>query len=488
LQAPIRILYAASECAPLTKTGGLADVAGALPGALRALGVDVRVLLPGYREVLAGLVRPRRVAGFEAIGALPAGDLIEAEGGAGVPLLVLVCPSLYERDGGPYLDNSGQDWPDNALRFGMFSRVAAIMAGPASPYAWPCDLLHCNDWQTALAPAYLYWSGLRHAPSLMTIHNLAYQGIFSPSMVPRLGLPAASFSVNGVEYYGNFSFLKAGLYYADRISTVSPNYAREIQGEALGFGLHGLLASRRAVLTGILNGIDSGAWNSATDPALHARYDAASLERKADNTRALRGSFGLGQRVDTPLLGVVSRLIPQKGIDLLLPLAERITGLPAQVLVLGTGDAAIERELAALAAAHRGAIAFRRGFDEALSHQIEAAADIFLMPSRFEPCGLNQMYSQRYGTPPVVRRTGGLADSVEDHAGPRSASVTGTGFVFEDATPEALFAAIERAVQAWRDPAVWRQIQRNGMARDFSWTGSAQAYLDLYRAMLPDGL
>jgi len=320
----------------------------------------------------------------------------------------------------------------------------------------------------------------------MTIHNLAYQGIFSPSMVPRLGLPPASFAVDGVEYYGNLSFLKAGLYYADRISTVSPSYAGEIQSEPLGFGLHGLLASRGAVLAGILNGIDVEVWDSSTDPALYARYDADTLERKTLNTRALRARFGLAQRADVPLFGSVSRLIAQKGIDLVAALATRLIELPAQLLLLGTGDAAIERDLAALAASHPDSIAFMRGFDEALSHQIEAGADIFLMPSRFEPCGLNQMYSQRYGTLPVVRRTGGLADSVEDCTLVAPDRATGTGFVFDDATPEALYGAIERAVQAWRIPVRWRQLQRNAMARDFSWRGSARAYIALYQSMLRD--
>jgi len=486
VQAPPRVLYAASEFAPLTKTGGLADVAGALPGALQALDVDVRVLIPGYREVFAGLAGAHRVARVQSLGFFPAAELIEAAGPNDVPLLVLACPELYERDGGPYLDANGVDWPDNALRFGFFSRVAALLASAVSPYAWHCDVVHCNDWQTGLAPAYLYWQSEPHAASLLTVHNLAYQGVFAPSMVASLGLPPESFAVNGVEYYGNLSFLKAGLFYADRLSTVSPTYAREIQGEPLGFGLHGLLADRSAALEGILNGIDTRAWNAATDPAIPASYDEHSLERKAQNTQALRTRFGLDERPAVPLLGIVSRLIPQKGIDLVVAAAARITQLPAQLVVLGTGEAGIERDLAALAAAYPGTIAFLRGFDEALSHQIEAGADIFLMPSRFEPCGLNQMYSQRYGTPPIVRRTGGLADSVEDCTPAALRAGSGTGFVFDDATPDALCAAIERAVAVWRTPAAWRQVQRNGMTRDFSWTASALRYLDLYRSMMAD--
>jgi len=485
VQAPLRVLYAASECAPLTKTGGLADVAGALPRALRSLGIDVRVLIPGYREVYAGLAGAHRVARVDSLGYFPAAELIEATNAGGVPLLVLACPELYERDGGPYLDANGIDWPDNALRFGFFSRVAALLASTGSPYAWTCDVLHCNDWQTGLAPAYLRFQSDPHASTLLTVHNLAYQGIFGPSMVSSLGLPPQSFAMHGVEYYGNLSFLKAGLFYADRLSTVSPTYAREIQAEPLGFGLHGLLADRGAELEGILNGIDTVAWSAATDHALTARYDAHSLDRKALNKQALRARFGLDPRPDAPLLGIVSRLIPQKGIDLVVAAARRIVQLPAQLVVLGTGEASIERDLASLAASHPGTIAFMRGFDEALSHEIEAGADIFLMPSRFEPCGLNQMYSQRYGTPPVVRRTGGLADSVVDCT--PTALESGTGFVFEDATPDALYAAIERAVDAWRMPETWRRIQRNGMTRDFSWTASAQRYLALYQDMSLEG-
>jgi starch synthase len=484
---PLRVLFAASECAPLTKTGGLADVACSLPSALRALGVDARVLLPGYRDVLASAVHPRRAVQLPRLGNFPAADLIEAQTPGGEPLLMLACPELFERDGGPYVDSAGQDWPDNALRFGYFSYVAAALCGPSSPHPWRCDIMHCNDWQTGLAPAYLHWSRQPGTPSLMTIHNLAYQGVFPPSLVPQLGLPPESFDINGVEYYGNMSFLKAGVYYASRVNTVSPTYAREIQSEPLGFGMHGLLTSRGAALEGILNGVDTTAWDAATDRALSATYDAQSLARKARNTSTLRQRFGLNPSSAVPLIGIVSRLISQKGIDLVVAAAERIVAMPAQLLVLGTGDTAIERELSALAERHRGTIAFMRGFDEALSHLIEAGADIFLMPSRFEPCGLNQMYSQRYGTPPIVRRTGGLADSVVDCTAETLAAGTGSGFVFDEPTSDALLAAIARAVHAWHTPSLWRKIQRAGMAKDFSWNASARRYLGLYQSMLVPG-
>ena len=485
--AALRVLFAASECAPLTKTGGLGDVAAALPAALRSLGIDVRVLLPAYREILAALPAAKPVARVPAGAGLPAATLLAAQHVNGVPLLLLACPQLFDRDGGPYLDSTGRDWPDNAARFGLLSRVAALLATDESPCEWRCDVLHCNDWQTALAPAYLRWHGKPGRPSLVTIHNLAYQGIFPRATLSTLGLPPQSFDIEGVEFHGQLSFLKAGLYYASRISTVSPSYAREIQAEPLGFGLHGLLSARTGELAGILNGIDPHTWDPATDPALEATYDATTLARKRINTAALRSRFGLQPLPACPLLGVVSRLVPQKGIDLVVAAAQDLLALPAQLIVLGTGDTAIEDALAALAASAPGKVAVFRGFDEPLSHRIEAGADIFLMPSRFEPCGLNQMYSQRYGTPPVVRRTGGLADSVVDCTAASLAAGAATGFVFEGATPSALLAAVARAVALWQRPQAWARLQRNAMARDFSWAQSALRYRDLYRAMASAG-
>lgn len=481
---PLRILFAASEAAPLTKTGGLADVAGALPHALRELGVDIRVLLPGYRDVLAGITQVSSVAELPALGAFPAAHLVAARAPGGTPLFVIVCPELYERDGGPYLAPNGQDWPDNAVRFGLLSYVAFLLSTADSPCAWRCDILHCNDWQCGLAPAYGYFSGRPRAPSLLTIHNLAYQGSFAPSFVPRLGLPPHSFALHGVEYYGSMSFLKAGLYYADRISTVSPTYASEIQSEPLGFGMHGLLAARSHDLVGILNGIDEQAWNPATDPALTANYDAGRLPDKALNKAELRRRFNLRQQQEVPLLGIVSRLIPQKGIDLVTACAARLLALPAQLLVLGTGESWIEQELAAIARDYPGTAAFVRGFDESLSHLIEAGTDIFLMPSRFEPCGLNQMYSQRYGTLPVVHRTGGLADSVVDCTPASLAIGSATGFVFDAPTIASFFPAVERAVETWQDADIWRALQRNAMAKSFGWKASASSYMALYESML----
>ena len=318
----------------------------------------------------------------------------------------------------------------------------------------------------------------------MTIHNLAFQGLFPPAEVSRLGLPAAAFAIDGVEFWGRLSFLKGGLQYADAITTVSPGYAREIQDEPLGFGLHGLLAARSGVLHGIANGIDVAEWDPSSDRLIAQRYDADRLTAKAFNKEALQERLGLPQEPRVPLLGMVSRLTHQKGIDLAIEVAREIVGLPAQLVVLGSGERELEAALAALAKASAQRIAVRFGYDEPLAHLIEAGADMFLMPSRFEPCGLNQMYSQRYGTPPVARATGGLADTIVDATPATLADGTATGFLFEEETPVALLAAIERAIELYREPKEWRQIQRAGMNTDFGWGTAARKYAEVYAGLL----
>ncbi len=475
-----RILFATPECAPLVKTGGLGDVSGALPAALRALGLDARVLLPGYPQVLKQLPGLREAARVAPLAALPAARLLEGHAPAGVPCVVLDCPPLYDRPGGPYQDASGADWADNALRFGQLSRVAALLGGAASPLAWRPDVIHCNEWQAALAPAYLHYAELTPAATLVTVHNLGFQGLFEAQILGALGLPPESFNPDGVEFYGRLSFLKAGLRFADAISTVSPTYALEIQTDALGFGLQGLLRERRDCLRGIVNGIDTEAWNPAADPAIACHYDAARLAAKAGNKLALQRRVGLASTAKMPLLAVVSRLTEQKGVDWLLEIAPEILTLPAQLVLLGTGDAHLEEGFRALARRHPREVSVTIGFDEALAHQIEAGADAFLMPSRFEPCGMNQMYSQRYGTPPVVRATGGLADTVVDCSPAALAAGSATGFAFYEASAAALLACLRRAVDAWQDGATWRALQRNGMAKDFSWSESARRYAEIY--------
>jgi starch synthase len=478
--APLRVLFATAEAAPLVKTGGLGDVSGALPLALHRIGVDVRVLLPGYPVVLDALrVRARHAHVLTALPHAGPTRIVAATLPNGVPALVADHPWLFERPGGPYQDPAGADWTDNAERFGLFSKVAALLAGDAAAPGWRPDVVHCNDWHTGLAPLYLRMAEQTCA-SVITLHNLAYQGIFPRGWIDTLQLPPALFTPEGIEFYGAFSFLKAALVYADAINAVSPTYAREIQSAPLGFGLEGVLHSRRDALFGILNGIDTDEWDPAHDLRIDARYDSANLAAKATNRRALRARLGLADAQGIPLLGVVSRLVEQKGIDLVADVAPGLLALPAQLVVLGTGDATLERRFAALAEAAPGRIAVRIGFDETLAHLVEAGADAFLMPSRFEPCGMNQMYSQRYGTPPVVRRTGGLADTVVDCTAATLADGTASGFVFDEASPGALLAAIERAVAAFRDPVTWQALQRNGMARDFGWARAAARYADLY--------
>ena len=481
--AGLKVLFATSEVAPLIKTGGLGDVSGALPAALRAIGVDVHILTPGYDQVIAQLAQHKIVATFDALPGLPPARLLSGTMANGVPLLALDCPGLYRRDGGPYQDASGQDWADNALRFGLLSKVAAVLGCNESPLDWRPDLVHCNDWQTGLAPAWLHFAH-GAAPSVFTIHNLAFQGIFPPETANELHLPPSCFSIDGVEYYGNLSFLKAGLFYANHITAVSPNYAREIQKKPLGFGMQGLLATRRDDLTGILNGIDIDEWNPATDPYLASKYSSTNMAGKAVNKEALQSRMGLSLDPDVPLLGVVSRLTHQKGLDLLVEIAPRLAGMPAQLAILGTGEAPIENAVRDLSHSYPGQIGAHIGFSEDLSHQIEAGADLFVMPSRFEPCGLNQLYSQRYGTPPIVHATGGLADSVVDCTTDTLKDGSASGFTFLGMTAANLFVTIQRAIGLYHDQAKWKVLRRNCMAKDFDWQRSAAAYRTIYLKVL----
>jgi len=481
--AELKVLFATSEAAPLIKTGGLADVSGALPAALRAIGVDVRILLPGYTQVMAQLAQQETVATFDALPGFPPARLLSGTMANGVPLLVLDCPSLYRRDGGPYQDAGGHDWTDNALRFGLLSRVAAVLGCDESPLAWHPDLVHCNDWQTGLTPVYLRFAH-GSAPSVFTVHNLAFQGIFPPETLSELHLPPSSFGINGVEYFGDLSFLKAGLFYADHITTVSPNYAKEIQQETFGFGMQGLLTTRRDDLTGILNGIDTDEWNPASDPYLTEKFSAGHMAGKAANKQALQNRLGLALDPDVPLLGVVSRFTQQKGLDLLLKIAPLLIKLPVQLAMLGSGDAKMQQAARGLAHRHPGKIGVHIGFSEELSHLIEAGADLFVMPSRFEPCGLNQLYSQRYGTPPIVHAIGGLADSVLDCTEETLKDGSASGFTFGGMTAENLYAAIQRAVELYRDPEKWQALRKNCMSKDFSWERSAEAYKAVYLKVL----
>ena len=468
------VLFVAPECAPLTKTGGLGDVCGALPPALRRLGVDVRVLIPGYAEVLAGTtgVELAKVSLLGVEGRL-LGARMTGAGDSEVPLLVVDCPSLYARSGGPYQSAAGEDWPDNPLRFALLSKVAAVLGSERTPLRWRPGVVHCHDWPAALAAAYLHLERTRHAACLLTIHNLSFQGNFDRGLMRELHLPEEILSVEGLEFHGRLSFLKAGIVYSDAINTVSPCYAREIQSAEFGCGMDGLLRERRAALSGILNGIDALTWNPSADARIAQRYGASSLSLKAGNKEALQRRMGLAIEPETPLLGMVGRLTHQKGIDLVLAVADELASL-GQLAILGSGQREHESALRLLALRHPGRIGVQIGFDEGLAHLIEAGADLFLMPSRFEPCGLNQMYSQRYGTPPVARATGGLADTISDGS---------TGFLFEEMNEGSLLSAVKRALAAYRDPSAWRSMQRAAMARDFSWDAAARRYADLYQRL-----
>ncbi len=478
------VLFVTSEIAPWVKTGGLGDVAAALPAALRALDLDVRVLAPAYPALLAEFPQAPVIAELRGLGGnLPPAVLRSACTTAGVPLLLLDCSALYARPGNPYLNGEGRDWHDNALRFGLLSRVAALLGSAASPLDWRPGVLHCNDWQSALAPAYLHYGAIPaagRAATLVTVHNLAFQGLFGRHVLEELGLPRTAWAIDGVEFHGHVSFLKGGLQLADWISTVSPTYAREVCTDAEGMGLAGLLRWRAERLSGILNGIDTVLWDPARDAHLPAPYSATDLAGKRANKAALQRRSGLEVRDDLPLLGIVSRLTEQKGLDLVPRIAAELAALPVQLVVLGSGMAVLEQRFADLARQYPHQFAVTIGFDEGMAHLIEAGADMFLMPSRFEPCGLNQMYSLRYGTPPIVRCTGGLADTVVDCTPAALAAGNANGFVFDGAAPDNLLATIRRAVTAWRKPKIWAQLQCAGMTHDWSWAPAARRYADLY--------
>jgi len=486
----LRVLSIASEIFPLIKIGELADVTGALPIALKSEGIEVRTVVPGYPSVMnslgvvEGVVHLPNFFGAEA-------RLIRATS-CELGLFVLDAPHLFSRAGNPYLRADGADWPDNALRFAALARIAAdIGLGFVSSFV--PDIVHAHDWHAALALAYMHYSNRRRPATVMTVHNLAYQGVFPREMLAAIDLPPQSFTLHGVEYYGKIGFLKAGLYFADRITTVSPTYAREILSDEGGMGLGGLLRDRSCDLSGILNGIDTSVWDPATDPHIpgcfyadvSSGFESEVLQNRAINKAALQRRLGLQLAPDVLMLGVIGRLSSRKGLDLLLENLPTIVREGMQLVVLGSGgDRSLQYRYRAAAQAHPERVSVTIGHDESLAHLIQAGADALVVPSRFEPCGLTQLCALRYGTVPIVSRIGGLEDTVVDAD---DLAITGggqTGFKFGPVTAENLAGVLQRACATFHDVAAWRRIQRNGMSIDVSWRNPASRYADLYSSLV----
>jgi starch synthase len=482
----VQVLFVTSEAHPLIKTGGLADVSGALPKAIQnaaEFNGNIKVLLPAYSNLLDKLTAVKQVATIYALGqecTLFTGKMPDSD----VDIIAIKNDALYDRKDGPYTDSNNIDWPDNALRFGVLSRVASLLTKKSSPLNWQPNIVHCNDWQSGLTPAYIKLVDKTPVKTIFSIHNMAYQGNFDANQLRQLALPAEHFNINGFEFHDQISFMKAGLFYADHLSTVSQTYAKEIQTEAYGFGLQGLLSQRQTHLTGILNGIDTQDWNPATDTALIKPYSAKNITGKKSVKKHLQKTFGLNIDASAPLLGVVSRFAYQKGLDLLPPIIPKLVAEGCQIAILGSGEKALETSFSQLHKQYPGMVSLNVGYNELLSHNIMAGADMFIMPSRFEPCGLNQLYGLAYGTPPIVSSTGGLADSIQ-HTSPASIkNNTATGFVLKSVTQAALLDTIREATSLWKDKKAWRKIQKNGMNTDVSWASSAATYLDLYKKVI----
>ncbi len=475
----MKVLHVAAEVFPLVKTGGLADVVAALPVALVAQGAGVRLLLPGLPAVLDAVQAARVVVDIgSCFGAVRVRLLLARMPQTHLPVYVIDAPYLYRRDGSPYQDNQGEEWPDNLQRFALLGWVAAHLAADDADPAWTPDIVHAHDWHAALTCAYMAYHPPTRARSVFTVHNLAFQGLFPMGDGPMLGLPSELLSAAGLEFHGQLSFMKAGLQYAHQVTTVSPSYAREIATHEFGCGLDGVVRSRGSHVSGILNGIDAEVWNPATDPAIGQRYDLERLQGKAACRDALRRELGLELRDGALLLTIVSRLTAQKGLDLLLAALPRLLQAGVQLAVQGTGDPALETGFRMAQQAHPGRVHVHIGYDEARAHRLVAGADAILVPSRFEPCGLTQMYGLRYGTLPIVRRVGGLADTVRDDA-----QAAPNGFHFEAATPQALERTVLRAAALKQDPPAWHARMAVAMAEPLSWAPPAQAYLALYKRL-----
>ncbi|GAA5783820.1 glycogen synthase [Chitiniphilus shinanonensis] len=473
----MRVLHVCSELYPLLKTGGLADVTGALPPQLSRLGVDVRVLVPGFPAINAALEGEGDVADVDT----PFGRVhlwFAHLPGSEVGLYVIDAPGLFDRPGNPYDEHYG----DNHRRFALLAWIGAELASGLDGF-WRPEVVHAHDWHAGLTPAYLAARG-RPARSVFTVHNLAYQGVFGGWTFGELGLPAHFFDVNGVEFHGNVSFMKAGLFYADHVTTVSPSYAREITTPDQGCGLDGLLRDRGPSLSGILNGVDEAVWNPAADPLIDAAYSADKPAGKAKNRAALQRDNGLDVQEDAPLFGVVSRLTEQKGLHLVLEALPRLIAGGGQFVLLGSGDPHLEAAFRSNVAAYPGRVAVTIGYDETHSHRIMAGADLIMVPSRYEPCGLTQLYGLKYGALPLVRRVGGLGDTVVDSSLENLADDSATGIVFDEFSVAGLEAGIRRAYALWNRPRDWKNVRRNAMRQDFGWGASAAAYVALYQRLV----
>ncbi|GLR67021.1 glycogen synthase 2 [Acidocella aquatica] len=476
----MRVLSVTSEIYPLIKTGGLADVAGALPGCLAPMGIQMRTLVPGYPAVKAAL-QNIETAHIYPVFFGGSAQILSATA-SGLDLFVLDAPHLYERPGNPYTGPDGKDWADNAIRFAALSRAGADIGKGILPSFKP-EIVHVHDWQAGLVPAFLHYEGGAKPVTIVTVHNLAFQGQFDPALLPEIGLPDEAFALDGVEYYGTIGYLKAALQFADRITTVSPAYALEILQPEGGMGLDGLLRQRRAIVSGILNGIDTDVWNPATDVNLAANYDVRNLTKRARNKTALQKRLGLTLDPMRPLFGVVSRLSWQKGLDLLADVLPALTAA-GQLALLGSGEKSLEEQYAAAALADPENVACIFKYDEALAHLIQAGADILLVPSRFEPCGLTQLCALHYGAVPLVSRVGGLIDTIIDANEAALATGVATGIQFSPVNAVMIEAGIRRAVGLYQDKNTWTELQKNGMRSDVSWHQPARRYAALYHEAL----
>jgi starch synthase len=491
MSKPLNVLFLSSEVDPFAKTGGLADVSSALPQAIKELGHEIRIMMPRYRFISERRYKLHDIIRLKEI-PIPVGKAVEQGNVKSsfisnlkekVQVYFLDNPNYFGRDGIYQSPVGRKDYKDNDERFIFFCRG---VLETLKRLGWQPDIIHCNDWQTGLVPAYLktiysHDSFLKPIKTVFTIHNMAYQGAFTAETFHKSGLPKELYHVDGVEAYGKFNFLKTGLFFSDSINTVSRRYAEEISSsDEFGAGLTGLLAKRKKDLHGILNGIDYHVWNPATDDLIYRKYDAKSLDAKLDNKRALVAKFNLPFKETTPVFGAISRLVDQKGFDLVLDALEEMLKMGAQFILLGDGDKTTEKHFETMQKKHPQQMGVFFGFDKELAHLIEAGSDLFIMPSKYEPCGLNQMYSMRYGTVPVVRATGGLDDTVEDYSG----NGKGTGFKFEKYDAKELLKAIQRALKVYQQPDEWKKIMRNGMSKDFSWEHSAKQYVNLYKELL----